>query len=284
MDSTYKTNRTNSKININGGLLDITRPCIMGIINITPDSFYEKSRITLENDIIVRINQMLEEGAKIIDIGAYSSRPGAENINEKAERERLEHALTIIRKTFPDIILSLDTFRSAIAYWAVKEYNVNIINDISGGNLDTEMFKTIAKLRVPYILMHMRGTPQNMNQFTKYNNVIHDVIFELSEKVYEMRLLGIADIIIDPGFGFAKTIKQNFELLNNLDKFQIFNSPILAGISRKSMIYKTLECTAEEALNGSTVLNTIALLKGVNILRVHDVKEAMEAIKLTNIE
>lgn len=269
-------------INIQGELVDISKPCLMGIINITPDSFYPGSRFSDEHSILKKTEQMLSEGAKFIDIGAYSSRPGADYINENEEKERLRPALSIIRKHFPDCFLSLDTFRASIAEWAVCEFNVSIINDISGGTLDEAMFSTIARLKIPYVLMHMRGNPQNMQSHTNYSNVTKEVMYEIALKILKLQEIGINDIIIDPGFGFAKNLNQNYELLNNLYLFKIFELPIMAGVSRKSMLYKLLNITPEEALNSTTVLHTIALLNGVNILRVHDVKEATEAIKIVD--
>jgi len=275
---TFFSKKTN--ININGDLIDLSEPCVMGIINVTPDSFYSGSRFAEEGQVIRRAKQILDEGAKFIDIGAYSSRPGSIEISEKTEKERLLPSLTVIRKHFPNALLSIDTFRATIAEWAIGEFGVGIINDISGGTLDEKMFSTIARLQVPYILMHMRGTPNTMQTLTEYKNVTKEVIGELSLRLYKLRELGVNDIIVDPGFGFAKTIEQNYELLQFLDMFKIFELPIMVGISRKSMVYKLLNITPEEALNGTTVLHTIALLKGADILRVHDVKEALETIRI----
>jgi dihydropteroate synthase len=269
-----------ANININGQLIDLSKPCVMGIINVTPDSFYSGSRFLEEELIIKKVGQFLNEGAKFIDIGAFSSRPGSIEIDEKAEKERLRPALTVIRNFFPNSLLSIDTFRASIAEWAVGEFGIGIINDISGGTLDEKMFSTIARLQVPYILMDMRGTPNTMQTLTDYKNVTKEVISELSLKLYKLRELGVNDIIVDPGFGFAKTIEQNCELLKFLDMFQIFELPIMVGISRKSMVYKLLDISPEEALNGTTVLHTIALLKGADILRAHDVKEAVETIRI----
>ena len=270
-------------INIKGTLIDVSKPSVMGIVNITPDSFYSGSRFIQIDDILNRVNQIISEGSNFIDIGAYSSRPGAENIDDKEEKNRLKPALDAISKQFPNVIISLDTFRSNIAEWAVNEFGVGIINDISGGSLDSNMFKTIGKLKTPYILMHMRGTPQDMKLHTNYANVAKEVITELSGKVNALNEIGVSDIIIDPGFGFAKTIEQNFELLQKLNAFQMFELPILVGLSRKSMIYKSLEVTPEDSLTGTIALNTIALLKGAQILRVHDVKEACQTIKLVQL-
>ena len=263
--------------------VEINRPWVMGILNVTPDSFFADSRCNECNKITHRIHTIVEEGADIIDIGGYSSRPGAFDISPNEEYKRLSEGLSIIKRYYPDIIVSVDTFRADIAKRCVKDWNVDIINDISGGTLDEQMFDTVAELQVPYILMHMRGTPNTMQNYTQYNNVVHDVISELQEFTNKLKSKGINDIIIDPGFGFAKTCEQNFELLNHLDDFNNIGRPILVGISRKSMIYKSLSITPETSLNGTSVLNTIALLKGASILRVHDVKEAVETIKLTQL-
>lgn len=268
-------------VNIHGELIDISSPSVMGIINITPDSFYKGSRFNDVKSIIERTNQIVAEGAKFADIGAYSSRPGAEDIDEETEKERLKPALSAIKKEFPNLIVSLDTFRSSVAEWAVGEYGIEIINDISGGSLDDKMYTTVAKLKTPYILMHMRGTPSNMNQMAHYNNITREVMTELSAKLVKLRENGVNDVIIDPGFGFAKTIENNYQMLNALEAFHVFGLPLLIGVSRKAMVYKSLDITPDEALNGTTVMHTIALLKGVNILRVHDVKEAVETIKIT---
>lgn len=267
-------------LNIRGRLISPSYPIVMGIVNITPDSFYPGSRTTDEINILKRCETIVKEGGEIIDIGAYSSRPDAENIPLEEEKTRLSGVLAKIRKEFPDIILSVDTFRSEVASMAVKDFEADMINDISGGNLDDQMFDTIASLKVPYILMHMKGTPQTMSTQNQYTNLVGDILKYFAEKIDHLRRKGVADIIIDPGFGFAKNISQNFQLLSQLDKFQWFNLPVLAGLSRKSFIYKTLENTPEEALNGTSSMNTIALLKGADILRVHDVKEAVECTKL----
>ncbi len=268
-------------ININGELLDLSTPLVMGILNVTPDSFYSGSRKQTETDIVNRCRQILDEGGRIIDIGGQSTTPTSTLLTAKEELERLEPALAIIRREFPDVILSVDTFYSEVAKVTVEKYGVNIINDISGGQIDENMFETVARLNVPYILMHMRGTPQTMQQFTHYDNFIQDILYYFSEKMAKLNLLGVNDIIIDPGFGFSKTIDQNYQLMAYLKYFNTFDVPILAGISRKSMIYKFLGCTAQESLNGTSVLNTVALLSGAHILRVHDVKEAAECVKIT---
>lgn len=267
-------------ININGELLDFSTPLVMGILNVTPDSFYSGSRKQSGGEIVERVRQILKEGGKIVDIGGQSTTPTSAWISAKEELERLEPALQLIRKEFPDTILSIDTFYSEVAKPAVEKYGVNIINDISGGQIDDNMFETVARLNVPYILMHMRGTPQTMQQHTRYDNFIQDILYYFSEKISKLNLLGVNDIIIDPGFGFSKTTDQNYQLMAYLKYFNIFDVPILAGVSRKSMIYKLLECTPQESLNGTSVLNTFALLSGANILRVHDVKEAVECVKI----
>lgn len=267
-------------ININGELLDFSTPLVMGILNVTPDSFYPGSRKQSEEEIVGRVRQILEEGGKIVDIGGQSTTPTSTLIPAKEERKRLEPALRLIRKEFPDTILSIDTFYSEVARSAVEKYGVNIINDISGGQIDDNMFETVARLNVPYILMHMRGTPQTMQQHTLYGNFIQDILYYFSEKIAKLNLLGVNDIIVDPGFGFGKTTDQNYQLMAYLKYFNIFDVPILVGISRKSMIYRLLECMPQESLNGTSVLNTVALLSGANILRVHDVKEAVECVRI----
>lgn len=267
-------------ININGELLDFSTPLVMGILNVTPDSFYSGSRKQSEEEIVGRVRQILEEGGKIVDIGGQSTTPTSTLIPAKEELKRLEPTLRLVRKEFPNTILSIDTFYSEVARPAVEKYGVNIINDISGGQIDDNMFETVARLNVPYILMHMRGTPQTMQQHTRYDNFIQDILYYFSEKLSKLNLLGVNDIIIDPGFGFSKTTDQNYQLMAYLKYFNIFDVPILVGISRKSMIYKLLECTPQESLNGTSALNTFALLSGANILRVHDVKEAVECVKI----
>lgn len=267
-------------ININGELLDFSTPLVMGILNVTPDSFYSGSRKQSEEEIVGRVRQILEEGGKIVDIGGQSTTPTSTLIPAKEELKRLEPTLRLVRKEFPNTILSIDTFYSEVAGPAVEKYGVNIINDISGGQIDDNMFETVARLNVPYILMHMRGTPQTMQQHTHYDNFIQDILYYFSEKLSKLNLLGVNDIIIDPGFGFSKTTDQNYQLMAYLKYFNIFDVPILVGISRKSMIYKLLECTPQESLNGTSALNTFALLSGANILRVHDVKEAVECVKI----
>ena len=267
-------------INVNGRLIDLSEPQVMGILNVTPDSFYAGSRSETEKDIVQRLHQIIDEGASIIDIGGYSSRPNAEHISEEEEMNRLRNGLEIIRKHSPNAVVSVDTFRADVAKMCVEEYGVAIINDISAGQMDEQMFPTIAKLGVPYIIMHMKGTPQDMQVSPKYDHFLKEIYYYFSEKVQKLRDLGVKDIIIDPGFGFGKTLEHNYELMNHLEEFNLFELPLLVGVSRKSMIYKLLGTTPEEALNGTTALHTIALLKGANILRVHDVKEAVESIKI----
>ena len=268
-------------INCRGKLIDLTIPKVMGILNLTPDSFYDGGKFKSEKHILLQIEKMLKEGATFIDIGAYSSRPGAEHINEDQELTRLISVLELILHKFPDILISIDTFRSRVAEKSI-DVGASMINDISAGNLDDKMFQTIANLQVPYILMHMVGKPQNMETNTNYKDLIMDIIFYFSKKINKLRTLGINDLIIDVGFGFSKTMDQNYELLQNLNLFKTLELPILAGVSRKSMLYKYLKITPEEALNATTVANTIALQQGANILRVHDVKQAVEAIRITN--
>jgi len=267
-------------INVNGKLMDLSQPQVMGILNVTPDSFYAGSRGVAERDIIDRLRQMTDEGASIIDIGAYSSRPDADDVSTEEEMARLRHALNLVRQHQPDAVVSVDTFRADVARMCVEEYGVAMVNDISAGEMDDEMFPTIARLGVPYIAMHMKGTPQTMQINPQYEHFLKEIFYFFSEKVQKLRDLGVKDIIIDPGFGFGKTIEHNYQLMNHLEEFKLFGLPLLVGISRKSMIYKLLGTTPEEALNGTTVLNTIALQKGAHILRVHDVKAAVEAVKI----
>ena len=266
-------------MNINGNLVSLDEPQVMGILNVTPDSFYAESRVNQETAILKRAEKMIEEGAFILDIGGYSTRPGAEDISTEEETRRVVQAIALIRSKFPETLISIDTFRSAVAKAAV-ESGANIINDVSGGTIDNQMFKLVAESKVPYILMHMRGTPQTMKNLNQYDNLLIDIGKELADKCQQLKSLGVADIIIDPGFGFAKSIAQNYELLRNLGYFKRLGFPILAGLSRKSMIYKTLNTEAEYALNGTTALNMVALQQGASILRVHDVKEARETITL----
>ena len=267
-------------LNINGKLLDLSEPQVMGILNVTPDSFYSGSRKQTEDEIEARVKQIIGEGASIIDIGAYSSRPNADDVSPSEEMERLRKGLSVIQLVAPNAIVSVDTFRADVAKMCVEEYGVGIVNDISGGMLDKDMFTTVAKLGIPYILMHMQGTPQNMQQNPHYDDVVKEVFMYFAEKVQRLRDLGVKDIILDPGYGFGKTVEHNYELMNHQEELLEFELPLLVGISRKSMIYKALGITADEALNGTSVLNTISLLKGANILRVHDVATCVEVVNL----
>ncbi|MDY5352720.1 MAG: dihydropteroate synthase [Bacteroides pyogenes] len=267
-------------INVNGRLLDLTSPQVMGILNVTPDSFYSGCRAETEADIAARTRQIMEEGASIIDIGAYSSRPNAEHIFAEEEMRRLRTGLEIVTREYPEAVVSVDTFRSEVAEWCVKEYGVAIINDISGGEMDERMFETVARLGVPYVMMHMLGTPQNMQKEPHYDNLIKEIFMYFARKIQQMRDWGAKDIILDPGFGFGKTLEHNYELMAHLEEFRVFELPILVGVSRKSMIYKLLGGTPQDSLNGTTVLDTIALMKGAHILRVHDVREAVETVKI----
>ena len=266
-------------INCKGNLIDLTSPKVMGILNITPNSFFDGGKYADENSVLQQVEKMLVDGATFIDVGAYSSKPNAEFVSEDEETSRLIPVIELILKNFPETLISVDTFRATVAKKAI-ENGACIINDISAGSLDENMIQTVAKLQVPYIMMHMKGNPQTMQSLAQYENIVKEMLFYFSEKVAQARSFGINDLIIDPGFGFAKTLEQNFEVMDKLELFQMLELPLLVGVSRKSMIYKTLETSAEFALNGTTVLNTIALQKGVKILRVHDVKEAMECVKL----
>jgi dihydropteroate synthase len=267
-------------INAGGRLLDLSIPKVMGVLNITPDSFYKGSRVTDEKEIIGIAGGMLKDGADILDIGGYSSRPGAADVSPEEERKRVINAIRLINSEFPDAILSIDTFRSEIAYEAVTSFGVSIINDISGGEADVNMFSIVQSLDVPYIMMHMQGKPENMQDNPVYDDVVADILKWFGDRIGKLQSAGVKDIIIDPGFGFGKTINHNFELLNRLGDFIVAGLPLLVGVSRKSMIWKTLGVIPEDALNGTTVLNTVALLKGADILRVHDVQEAVQAVKL----
>ncbi len=267
-------------INVGGKLMDLSEPQVMGILNITPDSFYSESRKNTEEEIAGRVNAILAEGGSIIDVGAYSSRPGADNISAEEEKDRLRGALQILRRTAPEAVVSVDTFRADVARMCVEEYGVQIINDISGGQLDPQMFETVAALGVPYVLMHMKGNPQTMQQEPHYEDLLTEMLQYFGSKVQRLYELGVKDIILDPGFGFAKTMDHNYELMNRLKDLSVLELPILVGVSRKSMIYKLLDGTPEGALNGTSVLNTLALLKGASILRVHDVKAAVEVVQI----
>ena len=266
-------------INCKGKLIDLSKPKMMGILNLTPDSFYDGGKYKSEKEFLIQTEKMLTEGATFIDVGAYSSRPGAKHISEDEELSRLLPVLDVLIKEFPEILISVDTFRSQIAKKSI-DIGAALINDISAGNLDNKMFSTIAKLQVPYIMMHMQGTPKNMQQNINYDDLITDIIYYFSKKIHQLRALYVNDIIIDVGFGFSKTLDQNYELLKNLNLFKNLDVPILSGLSRKSMLYKHLDISTQEALNATSVANTIALQNGSNLLRVHDVKEAMETIKI----
>lgn len=252
----------------------------MGILNVTPDSFFDGGKYNEEDTIKERIDQILSEGGQIVDVGAVSTRPGADMLSEEEEMKRLTPALTILKNEYPDVIVSLDTFRASVARWAVQEYGVSIINDISGGTLDDKMFETIAELKVPYIMMHIKGTPETMQKDPHYDDLQKEVFAFFHERVEKLRAMGVADIIIDPGFGFAKNLEHNYELLNKLEDFKIFQLPLLVGVSRKSMVTRLLDVSSNEALNGSTALHAISLMKGADILRVHDVKEAVEVVRV----
>jgi dihydropteroate synthase len=266
-------------INCKGNLIDLATPKVMGILNITPNSFYDGGKFQEESVVLNQVEKMLNEGATFIDIGAYSSKPNAEFVSEEEELQRILPVVQQIIKQFPDVIVSIDTFRAEVAKQCVLN-GAALINDISAGHLDEKMLPTIAELQVPYIMMHMKGNPQTMQSLAHYDDIVKEMIYYFSERIFEARKLGINDLIVDPGFGFAKTLEQNYEVMQKLDIFKQLELPLLVGISRKSMIYKTLETSAQEALNGTTFLNAIALEKGANILRVHDVKEAVEGLKL----
>ena len=267
-------------LNIRGRLVDLSTPKVMGIVNVTPDSFYSGSRVSGREALERRILQLREEGADIVDLGGYSSRPGADDVSPEEEYSRLAGGLEIVKELWPEVPVSIDTFRASVARRCVEEWGADIINDIGGGTLDPEMWQTVADLRVAYVLMHMRGTPSTMSSLTDYEDVTAEVITDLSRKVYELRGLGVCDIIIDPGFGFAKTVDQNFRLLDELHEFCRMGMPVLAGMSRKTMIWKTLGVTPEESLPGTIALNAIALREGASILRVHDVEAAREVVML----
>ena len=268
-----------STINCKGTLVNLSTPKVMGIVNVTPDSFFDGGKLTNSNEIVLQVDKMLREGATFIDLGGYSSKPGAEFVSEAEELNRVVPIVKLLVEKFPDILLSIDTFRSEVAKQAI-ENGAALINDISAGLLDEKMLETVAKLQVPYIMMHMKGTPKTMQSLANYDDLLKEMNFYFSERVAKARSFGLNDIIIDPGFGFAKTLEQNYELLQNLELLQFHELPILAGISRKSMIYNALETSPENALNGTTFLHAFCLQKGANILRVHDVKEAVECVSL----
>lgn len=267
-------------LNLRGKLYSLCEPKIMGILNVTPDSFYAESRTSNEEHIAARVQQLMDDGADMIDIGGYSSRSGADDVSPEEEMNRLRRGLRVVRRLYPEVPISVDTFRADVARMCVEEEGADIINDISGGMMDRQMFRTVARLGVPYILMHMQGTPDTMQQAPHYDNLRREVMLYFAERIDRLCQMGAKDIIVDPGFGFGKTLEHNYELFHHLDDFNLFNLPLLVGISRKSMIYKLLGGTPQTSLNGTTVLNTIALMKGAHILRVHDVKEAVEAKRI----
>lgn len=267
-------------LNLRGKLYSLCEPKIMGILNVTPDSIYAESRTSDEEHIAARVQQLMDDGADMIDIGGYSSRPGADDVSPEEEMNRLRRGLRVVRRLYPEVPVSVDTFRADVARMCVEEEGADIINDISGGMMDRQMFRTVARLGVPYILMHMQGTPDTMQQAPHYDNLRREVMLYFAERIDRLCQMGAKDIIVDPGFGFGKTLEHNYELFHHLDDFNLFNLPLLVGISRKSMIYKLLGGTPQTSLNGTTVLNTIALMKGAHILRVHDVKEAVEAKRI----
>ena len=275
-DTLFSVKKTH---NIRGMLYALDSPRIMGIVNLTPDSFYDKSRVQKEDAILKRVETMFGEGADFIDLGGYSSRPGATHISEQEEWDRLLPAMKLILKNFPDALISVDTFRSSIARMAYEE-GASIINDISGGQMDDQMFKTISEIRLPYILMHMKGDPRTMNSLSTYDNLFKEMINYFESKILELKASGVSDIIVDPGFGFAKSLDQNYELLKNFTYFEVLGYPLLVGLSRKSMIFKELGVQPSEALNGTIALNTVSLIKRASILRVHDIKEAKEVVNL----
>jgi dihydropteroate synthase len=277
-DSLFCTKNT---LNAGGKVLDLSGPLVMGILNSTPDSFYEQSRFQSDIPMLDKVASMLTDGADILDIGGYSSRPGAENVSAEEELGRVIPSIRAIKKEFPEAIVSVDTFRAVVAKEAI-ESGADMVNDISGGGLDEHMFELVAKYKVPYVMMHMKGSPQDMSMYTRYENILVEMLNYFQRRLFELRVLGVADVVLDLGFGFAKTREQNFFLLKNLRIFKMLDCPILVGLSRKSLIYKTLEIEPSEALNGTSVLNTMALLNGGAILRVHDVKEARQAIKLVS--
>ena len=269
------------RLNIKGELTSFDTPVVMGILNVTPDSFFAGSRKNTEEEIILRVRQILDEGGKIVDVGAYSSRPGADDVSPEEEMKRLAFALGLLNREFgTDIIYSIDTFRADVARMCVEEYGAAIINDISGGEMDSRMFDTVADMNVPYILMHMKGTPANMQLNPVYEDLFGEVFRYMSEKVETLKLKGVNDIVLDPGFGFGKTLDDNYRLMAHMEEFSVFGLPLLVGISRKTMIYRLLGTSADEALNGTSVLNTISLMKGADILRVHDVREAVECVRI----
>ena len=267
-------------INVGGKLLDLGEPQVMGILNVTPDSFYGKSRKQSDEEIAARVRSVLQEGGSMIDIGAYSTRPGAADVPVETEMSRLRHGLGILRREAPDAIVSVDTFRADVARMCVEEYGVQIVNDISGGELDDRMFDTVARLGVPYILMHIKGNQQNMQDNPQYDDLMCEMLVYFGSKVQRLHEMGVKDIILDPGFGFAKTLDHNYELMNRMEDLKVLGLPLLVGVSRKSMIYRLLGTSPDEALNGTTALHAMSLLKGASILRVHDVREAVETVEI----
>lgn len=267
-------------INVRGKLIDLQQPQVMGILNITPDSFYEGSRKQTDADILARVDEILTQGGTMIDVGAYSSRSGADDVSAEEEKRRLGQGLELIRRHHPEAIVSIDTFRADVAEWCVRNYEADIINDISGGELDSRMLETVAQLNVPYILMHMKGTPQNMQDQPHYDDLMGEMMQYFAAKVNRLHEMGLNDIILDPGFGFAKTLDHNYQLMARMDELHALGLPLLVGISRKSMIHRLLGTTPHEALNGTSVLNTMALDRGASILRVHDVRECVEVVKI----
>ncbi len=267
-------------ITLRGVAREFDRPLVMGILNVTPDSFYAGCRVSDDEAIEARINEIVEQGGDIIDLGAYSTRPGAQDVDAREELTRLRRAMAVVKRQAPGVITSVDTFRASVARAAVEELGVDMVNDVSGGQLDGDMFKTVAQLKVPYILMHMRGTPPTMHQLVDYDNVTHEVVNVLARRIDTLRNMGVADIIADPGFGFSKTLEQNYEMLAGMEQFHTLGVPLLVGVSRKSMIYLLLDITPAEALTGTIVVNTLALAAGAHILRVHDVRPAVEACKI----
>lgn len=272
--------KRNNTLTLGDNVIDLSIPVIMGIVNVTPDSFYDGGKMQDEAVMLNSVEQMIEDGANIIDVGAISTRPGSDNISTKVELGRLLPAVQAIRKAFPEVFLSVDTFRSWVAVRVMDEVGPVIVNDISGGTLDSRMFETVGKLQVPYILSHIQGTPQNMQDNPQYDDLIKDISGYFAEKYKKLSKFGVKDVVLDPGFGFGKTLDHNYELLNRLDSFKVFQLPVMAGLSRKSMIWKALDIKPETALNGTTIANTLALMGGADILRVHDVKEAVEAVKI----
>ena len=274
--------KTAKFINVNGRLMDLSHPQVMGILNLTPDSFYAESRKRTEQEIAARALQIVSEGGSIIDVGAYSSRPNADDVPAEEEMERLRRGLAIVFREVPDAVVSVDTFRADVAKMCVEEFGAAIVNDISAGEMDKDMFPVVARLGVPYVMMHMQGTPQDMQRNPHYTHLLGEVLRYFSEKVQRLRDLGAKDLILDPGFGFGKTLAHNYELLAGMEELAVFELPVLVGVSRKSMIYNLLECTPDDALNGTSVVNALALTKGADILRVHDVKPAVEAVKIVS--